>query len=715
MRSPLSIVSACVLLAGGHGSATGGPKPLKLLEPGDRVVFLGDSITNAGFYIACVDAYLRLQAPDSDLELVNLGLGSETASSLSEPDHPFPRPCIHQRLEAVLEFVRPDVVFFCYGMNDGIYYPPGQERFRAYQDGVNRLVSACRDAGARAIALTPPPFDALSKKDPDQLQPAGRAEYSYKVPYRNYDEVLQQYGHWLLTECDGLAATIDLHEPLAELTAACRRAHADYRSGDGIHPHKAGHLAMALEILDALGFDRDHARKTLEEESGLSLDPADLAFADPRNSTFSPLLKWVDQRLRILLTSYREHTGHGHPRKANQALPPETAKAQANRLDARIRRAVQARKNLSSLVHDRVRTHLRAGNLVGAVTLVAQNGRIQDLQGHGLADREADRTMQTDAIFRIHSFTKALTSAAALMHHEQGTFAFDDPISQWLPQFARMKVGDKPARHPILVRHLLTHSSGISYENRTAFDEKDLATMASVLAQTPLAHEPGRGWTYGASIDVLGRLIEVWSGQSYESFLREQLLEPLDMHDTAFHVPDSKRHRLAMLYKAKPGANSNELRPWPYAGNKEKPFPSTSPSLCMPGGGLYSTARDYHRFLQMIQNGGELEGRRYLEDATIQLMRTNQLPEKAGWVRFGDEVRDGFGYGFGFNVVTRPSQWDPAARPGEFGWGGLCSCHYWMHPDDRFIAITLEQTLPYRWALERALKQPLYDHLQKTP
>jgi CubicO group peptidase (beta-lactamase class C family) len=117
----------------------------------------------------------------------------------------------------------------------------------------------------------------------------------------------------------------------------------------------------------------------------------------------------------------------------------------------------------------------------------------------------------------------------------------------------------------------------------------------------------------------------------------------------------------------------------------------------------------------MIQNGGELHGRRYLEPGTVELMRTNQLAPAAGWVRFGEEVRDGFGYGYGFNVVVEPSEWDPDARPGEFGWGGKCSCHYWMHPEEGLIVITLEQTLPYSWVLERALKAPVYEWMDSAP
>ncbi|MEO0446560.1 MAG: serine hydrolase, partial [Verrucomicrobiota bacterium] len=166
-------------------------------------------------------------------------------------------------------------------------------------------------------------------------------------------------------------------------------------------------------------------------------------------------------------------------------------------------------------------------------------------------------------------------------------------------------------------------------------------------------------------------------------------------------------HRLASLYqrsKAKEGETSTLTKT-----EHELGVPASRPPICMPGGGLFSTAEDYFRFLRMIQNGGLWDGRRYLRSATVSLMRTNQLGQAAGWVRFGDEVRDGFTYGYGFNAVTEESAWDPDAKPGEFGWGGKCSCHYWMHPENKLMVITLEQTLPYDWTLERALKGAIYE------
>ncbi len=375
--------------------------------------------------------------------------------------------------------------------------------------------------------------------------------------------------------------------------------------------------------------------------------------------------------------------------------------------------AAAQQATLSELVKASVAQPLAEGRLIGAVTLVARDGQILDLQAHGLADRETQRAMTTDTIFRIHSFTKAITSTAALLLHEEGKFQFDDPVSKWIPAFAQLTIkdgaGTRPATRPMLVRHLFTHTSGLSYGHTASLDAGDSAAVADAIARTPLEFEPGQGWCYGVSIDVLGRLVEIWSGQGLDAFFADRIFQPLGLTDTAFFVPPAKRARFATLYVEEKG-QPNQFRPTDTAGASGRPVASAAPTFCMPGGGLYSTARDYYRFLQMIQNGGELDGTRLLQPETVALMRTNQVPAEIGWLRFGDEVRDGFGFGYGFNVVAQPSTWDPAARPGEFGWGGAASCHYWMHPEQKLIVITLEQTQPYRWTLERALKSIVYQY-----
>lgn len=167
-----------------------------------RILFLGDSITHSGGYVAWIETQLRLQDVKPLPEIVNIGLSSETCSGLSEPDHPFPRPDIHERLDRALSKAKPDVVVACYGMNDGIYYPFGEERFRAYQNGVNRLIKKVHAAGAKLVLLTPPPFDPVPLREKGKLKPAGEKKYAYFAMYENYDDVLSRYGKWVMQQKD---------------------------------------------------------------------------------------------------------------------------------------------------------------------------------------------------------------------------------------------------------------------------------------------------------------------------------------------------------------------------------------------------------------------------------------------------------------------------------------------------------------------------------
>lgn len=366
--------------------------------------------------------------------------------------------------------------------------------------------------------------------------------------------------------------------------------------------------------------------------------------------------------------------------------------------------------SLSQLVNREVTRYAEGGEFVGAVTLVARDGKIQDLQAHGVRNLKTSEPVTTDSIFKIHSFTKAITCTAALMLYEQDKFQFDDPVSKWLPEFGTLTVekegGGEPvkAEEEMLVKHLFTHTSGLSYKHAGLFsDASSLADVVTALATKPLSFEPGTSWEYGMSIDVLGRLVEIWSEQDFATFLDKEILEPLQMVDTAFYVPQEKEGRRVTIY------TSGKDKPTEFSAAPENSkVPRAVPAFCMPGGGLYSTATDYFKFLRMIQNGGEWDGKRYLKPGTRDLMVTNQVPESIGWIRFGKQIRDGFGYGYGFNTVVKKSEWDPAAKVGEAGWGGKASCHYWFEPEAGTIVITLEQIIPYRQSLEPVLKGPVY-------
>lgn len=221
-----------------------------------------------------------------------------------------------------------------------------------------------------------------------------------------------------------------------------------------------------------------------------------------------------------------------------------------------------------------------------------------------------------------------------------------------------------------------------------------------------MAFDPGTDWAYSASIDVLGRVIEVVSGENFDVFLKTTIFEPLNMPDTAFNVPPEKLDRFAANYARSSGGLKVIDSPAESKYAKKVTFFSG-------GGGLVSTARDYLRFLTMIQNGGEFDGHRILRPETVGLMTTNQLPKEAFPIHFDKTPRLGTGFGYGFSVRTENTTWDPAGRLGEFGWGGAASTHYWVSPADKLIVITLEQIMPYEWDTEFGVKKIIYDAINK--
>ncbi|GIO54132.1 SGNH/GDSL hydrolase family protein [Paenibacillus cineris] len=236
------------------------------------ILFLGDSITASGHYIRYTEAWLRQHRPTMEMKLVPCGVPSETVSGLSEAAHPFPRPCVHDRLQNALDTVSPGIVAACYGMNDGIYHPYSEDRFAAYQEGVFRLVERSRGAGAKVVLMTPPPFDPLSMNA--ELLPESAPDFSYLAPFQEYDRVLEQYSAWLLSAGDVADQIIDLRSPLLDHTKEHRALDPAYRSGDGIHPNRAGHWVMARTLLKEMfgaapGVipDVDAISKSLAEET----------------------------------------------------------------------------------------------------------------------------------------------------------------------------------------------------------------------------------------------------------------------------------------------------------------------------------------------------------------------------------------------------------------------------------------------------------------
>lgn len=274
-----------------------------------RILFLGDSITHAGEYVYLIELQCRLHGISPLPDMVNVGLASETCSGLSEPDHPFPRPDVHERLDRALAAVKPDVVVACYGMNDGIYHPFSEERFQTYQKGIRRLVEKAHAAGAKIVLMTPPPYDAEPLKGTDKIAPASREKYAYFQVYEDYDKVIHAYGQWILSGNTGGDMVIDLHTPLTNYVTEQRKTSPKFTlAPDGVHCNSEGHRMIAETVLKAWG---------LPDWKPVSPEGAQLA----------------KQRGSLLHDAWLSHVGHKRPGTA-AGLPLEEAKAKAATIEA---------------------------------------------------------------------------------------------------------------------------------------------------------------------------------------------------------------------------------------------------------------------------------------------------------------------------------------------------------------------------------------------
>lgn len=351
-----------------------------------------------------------------------------------------------------------------------------------------------------------------------------------------------------------------------------------------------------------------------------------------------------------------------------------------------------------------------AGRLPGGVLLVARDGRVVWYDAFGMRDREARALMREDAIFRIASQTKALISVGVMMLQEEGALLITDPVSEYLPAFAHTTVAIArdsggydvvDATRPITIRDLLTHTAGIGYGGGVASDQWEAAGItgwyfahrsepigATVarMAELPFDAQPGESFVYGYSTDILGALIERVSGQPLNVFVRERITAPLRMTDTRFYLDPAERDRLAVVYSV---AENGTLERAPdvsamvgQGGYIDGPRTSFSG-----GAGLLSTAADYARFLQMLLNGGELDGVRLLSRKTIELMTTNHIGDIYPW-------GPGRGFGLGFEVVDDLGARGLPGSVGEFGWGGAYHSSYWVDPQEDLIVVYLTQVLP---------------------
>jgi CubicO group peptidase (beta-lactamase class C family) len=357
---------------------------------------------------------------------------------------------------------------------------------------------------------------------------------------------------------------------------------------------------------------------------------------------------------------------------------------------------------------DALEAYVADGRLAGSVTLVARRGRIAYFEAFGSRDREANAPMQRDAIFRIASQSKAVVSVAAMTFVEEGKLLLTDPVGKYLPEFMMTKVavaadGNRydvvSARRPITVRDLLTHTSGFGYGNGVGgdlwtaagqtgyyFADRDESIRDSVrrIASLPAHAQPGTSWIYGYSTDVLGALVEVVANKPLDQVLRERVFEPLGMRDTEFYLSPGKTGRLAAVYSQ--NAGKLERAPAPGTAVGQGHYVDGPRKNFSGGAGLLSTATDYARFLEMLRNGGTLDGRRILSRTTVELMTTSHL----GNIEFNA----GQGFGLGFYVVEDVGARGWPGSVGEFGWGGAYHTTYWVDPREELVVVHLTQLVP---------------------
>jgi CubicO group peptidase (beta-lactamase class C family) len=372
----------------------------------------------------------------------------------------------------------------------------------------------------------------------------------------------------------------------------------------------------------------------------------------------------------------------------------------------------------------RIDAHLRdrylgPGKISGALALVARHGKVAHCSALGHMELEQRRPLEEDAIFRIYSMTKPITSIATMMLYEKGLFQLRDPVHKFIPAFRDMGVFQmgtypafmtEPAKRPMRIKDLLSHTSGLTYGfmHRTPVDAGyrkaglegvhsagNLEEVIEKIAAMPLEFSPGDAWNYSMSTDVLGYLVQVVSGKPFDQFLREEIFEPLEMRDTGFFVPPEKQPRLPACYERR--LNGKTV----LQDDPEKSSYLTPPGFLSGGGGLVSTAHDYLRFCEMLRRGGELDGTRIVSRKTLELMTKNHLPNDQDLTEmavgtFSETPYEGVGFGLGFSVNLGPARTGAVGSAGEFAWGGAASTAFWVDPVEDLVVIFLTQLLPSR-------------------
>ncbi len=365
------------------------------------------------------------------------------------------------------------------------------------------------------------------------------------------------------------------------------------------------------------------------------------------------------------------------------------------------------------------------GWMNGAAALVIRNGKIVYYKSTGYNDLKTKAPLAKDGIFRIASQTKAITSVAAMILYEEGKFLLDDAVSKYIPSFEKAKVVDKfnekdttyttvPASRAVTIRDLLRHTSGIGYaqigskmansiyaKNKitAGLDVKDdnLSDAMSRLGSLPLLHQPGEKWTYGLNSDLLGRLVEIWSGMSLDEFFRKRIFIPLGMNDTYFNVPSEKAERLVNFFRED---SLGVLQEVDHLGILDMNFPLHKKTYFSGGGGLSSTLYDYAVFLQMLLNGGTYNGQQILSRNTVRMMTMNQI----GDLSLGDNEK----FGLGFAIATEQTSAKFPAQEGTFTWGGAFSTTYWVDPKEKMVVLLYRQMWGSHSEIDRIFKVLVY-------
>jgi len=369
-----------------------------------------------------------------------------------------------------------------------------------------------------------------------------------------------------------------------------------------------------------------------------------------------------------------------------------------------------------------LRAEVDNGQLAGIVTMVARHGRLVHKDTYGWQDLENQVPMAEDTIFRIFSMTKPITGVAMMMLYEEGKFALDDPVENHIPEFTNLVVAQEDVpngipmaelpHHKMTMRELMSHTGGLTYGSfsrsrvDTLYGEMNvldgngtLQDMIDKLAQIPLRQQPGSAWHYSVSVDVQGYLVEKFSGMGFDEFLQQRLFDPLGMADTRFHVGRDRAQRFSREYTSGPDGLSSP---------QNSAF-IEAPTFLSGGGGLTGTAGDYLRFAQMLANGGELDGVRILKPETVEMMRSNQLPEGITEI----PGYPGNAFGLDFAIVTDPAS-NGGMSAGSYWWWGIAGSWFWIDPveDLVFVGMIQNRNLRYARGLQLKSKELLYDAVE---